>query len=67
MGRVHENRSAESKDRDTAGASDGDELSIEDDDEIEEDMDAMRVRVWCRKCGARTGYYLDEFCVCPPT
>jgi hypothetical protein len=66
VGRVHENRSAESKDRNAAGASDRDELSIEDDDDIEEDLDAMRVRVWCRRCGARTGPYLDEFCICPP-
>jgi hypothetical protein len=63
MGRVHENRSAESKDRDAAAASDGDEPSIDDDIE---DMDAMRVRVSCQKCGARTGPYLDEFCICPP-
>jgi hypothetical protein len=66
MGRARETRSAESNDRDAAGAFDGDVLSIEDDDEIEEDEDAMRVRVLCEKCGARTGPYLDEFCTCPP-
>jgi hypothetical protein len=66
MGRAHENCSAESKDQEACAAFDGGELSIGDDDDIEEDEDALRVRVWCRKCGARTGPYLDEFCICPP-
>jgi hypothetical protein len=54
MGHAYESRSAESKNRDAAGASDAGKISIEDDEEIDEDI--LRVRVWCRKCGAlRTG------------